>query len=189
MLSGCELIDTENISLPWTMFWGSVFWIFWIVWFFPRKYKYRCVRVYVWFKDDKYVIWMWTWLTLKNISLLDRIWSLWLPFRFRKHKGHDLAYDVKIMTSQDIVIPYVHFCRTMFVNVNMIDTEKYQPARQNMKLMTSLTRHRSSYFGSAGWYFRYQSIHIHIQITYTCTFCLTDMLSLLNFVEHTKLTR
>jgi hypothetical protein len=24
-----------------------VFWIFWIVWFFPRKYKYRCVRVYV----------------------------------------------------------------------------------------------------------------------------------------------
>ena len=105
-----------------------VFWIFWIVWFFPRKYKYRCVRVYVWFKDDKHVIWMWIWLTLK----------------------------------------------------------KYQPARQNMKLMTSLTRHRSSYSGSAGWYFRYQSIHIHIQITYTCTFCLTDMLSLLNFVEYTK---
>jgi hypothetical protein len=23
-----------------------------------------------------------------------------MPFRFRKHKGHDLAYDVKIMTSQ-----------------------------------------------------------------------------------------
>jgi hypothetical protein len=68
----------------------------------------------------------------------------------------------------------------------MIDTEKYQPARQNMKLMTSLTRHRSSYSGSAGWYFRYQSIYIHIQITYTCTFCLTDMLSLLNFVEYTK---
>ena len=25
---------------------------------------------------------------------------LLMPFRFRKHKGHDLAYDVKIMTSQ-----------------------------------------------------------------------------------------
>ena len=62
----------------WTMFWGSVFWIFWIMWFFPRKYKYRCIRVYVRFKDDKHVIWMWIWLILKNISLLDRIWSLWL---------------------------------------------------------------------------------------------------------------
>ena len=29
----------------------------------------------------------------------------------------------------------------------------------------SLTRHQTSYSGSAGWYFRYQSIHI--QITYT----------------------
>ena len=46
--------------------------------FFPRKYKYRCIRVYGWFKDDKYVIWMWIWLILKHISLLDRIWSLWL---------------------------------------------------------------------------------------------------------------
>ena len=33
---------------------------------------------YVWFKDDKHVIWSWIWLILKNISLLDRIWSLWL---------------------------------------------------------------------------------------------------------------
>ena len=45
---------------------------------FPRKYKYRCTHVYVWYKDDKHVIWMWIWLILKNISLLDRIWSLWL---------------------------------------------------------------------------------------------------------------
>jgi hypothetical protein len=45
---------------------------------FPRKYKYRCIRIYVWFKDDKHVIWMWIWLILKNISLLDRIWSVWL---------------------------------------------------------------------------------------------------------------
>jgi hypothetical protein len=48
--------------------------------FFPRKYKYRCIRVCVWFKDDKHVIWMWIWLILKNISLLDRIWSLWLEY-------------------------------------------------------------------------------------------------------------
>jgi hypothetical protein len=34
--------------------------------------------MYGWFKDDKYVIWMWIWLIMKNISLLDRIWSLWL---------------------------------------------------------------------------------------------------------------
>ena len=63
------------------MFWGRVFWIFWIMWFFPRKYKYRCNRIYFWSKEDKHVIWMWIWLILKNISLLDRIWSLWfVPF-------------------------------------------------------------------------------------------------------------
>jgi hypothetical protein len=58
-----------------------VMWFFfniWIMWFFTRKYKYRCIRVYFWFKDDKHVIWMWIRLILKNISLLDRIWSLWL---------------------------------------------------------------------------------------------------------------
>jgi len=36
------------------------------------------IHVYVWFKDDKHVVWMWICLILKNISLLDRIWSLWL---------------------------------------------------------------------------------------------------------------
>jgi hypothetical protein len=36
------------------------------------------IHVYVWFKNDKYVIWMWIWLILKNISLLNRIWNLWL---------------------------------------------------------------------------------------------------------------
>jgi hypothetical protein len=43
----------------WTMFWGSVFWIFWIMWFFSRKYKYRCIRVYVWFKDECEYDWYW----------------------------------------------------------------------------------------------------------------------------------
>jgi hypothetical protein len=63
--------------------WGSVFCIFWIMWFFLRKYKYICIRVYVWFyrfKDDKHVIWMWIWLILQFISLLDRKWRLWLEF-------------------------------------------------------------------------------------------------------------
>ena len=36
------------------------------------------IRVYVWCKDDKHVIWMWIWLILKDISLLERIESLWL---------------------------------------------------------------------------------------------------------------
>jgi hypothetical protein len=88
-----------------TMFWGSVFWMFWIMWFFPRKYKYRCIRVYVWFKDNKHVIWMWIWLILKNISLLDRIWSLWLVrfahsppnfivFFYYKHQSHPFSLKV-----------------------------------------------------------------------------------------------
>ena len=62
----------------WIMFWGSTFLIFWIMWFFPRKYKYRYIRVYVWSKDDKHAIWMWIWLILTNINLLNRIWSVWL---------------------------------------------------------------------------------------------------------------
>jgi hypothetical protein len=90
------------------MFWGSVFWLFWIMWFFPRKYKYRCIRVYVWFKDDKHVIWMWMnfsfngdilfFCFITNIKVGNMIHRFCLPmtFRFRKHKGHDLAYDVKM---------------------------------------------------------------------------------------------
>jgi hypothetical protein len=60
---------------------------------------------------------MWIWLILKNISLLDRIWSLWLVFFL-------------------------------------------------------LTRHQTSYSGSAGWYFRYQSIHIQITYTYLIFYIL-----------------
>jgi hypothetical protein len=60
---------------------------------------------------------MWIWLILKNISLLDRIWSLWLVF-------------------------------------------------------FPLTCHQTSYSGSAGWYFRYQSIHIQIAYTYLIFYIL-----------------
>ena len=42
-----------------------------------NRSKLLRIKCYVWFKDDKHVIWMWIWLILKNISLLDRIWSLW----------------------------------------------------------------------------------------------------------------
>jgi hypothetical protein len=39
---------------------------------------------------------------ITNIKVGNKIhrFCLPMPFRFRKHKGHDLAYDVKIMTSQ-----------------------------------------------------------------------------------------
>ena len=95
----------------WTMFWRSVFWIFWLMWFFPRKYKYRCISVYGWSKDDKYVIWMWIWLVLKNISLLDRIWSLWLvcfahsPTNFIFWLGR-LIFSVSINSHQDNIYLY-----------------------------------------------------------------------------------
>jgi hypothetical protein len=68
-----------------------------------------------------------------------------MSFRFTKHNG-----------------------QTCHLNVYMIDTEKYQPARQKYEVcdsFASLTRHQTSYSGSTGWCFRYQSIHI--QITYT----------------------
>jgi hypothetical protein len=42
-----------------------------------RSCTFHSVWIF-WSKDDKHVIWMWIWLILKNISLLDRIWSLWL---------------------------------------------------------------------------------------------------------------
>ena len=42
----------------------------------------------------------------------------------------------------------------------------------------SLTRHQASYSGSAGCYFRYQSIHI--QITYTSLFCVRFTLFIFN---------
>ena len=47
---------------------------------------------------------------ITNIKVSNRIHQLCLPmpFRFRKHKGHDLTYDVKIMTSQQ---------RSMFVDI------------------------------------------------------------------------
>ena len=37
---------------------------------------------------------------------------------------------------------------------------------------TSLTHHQTSYSGSAGWYFRYQSIHIQITYTYLIFYIL-----------------
>ena len=39
---------------------------------------------------------------IANIKIGNMIhrFCLPMPFRFRKHKGHDLAYDVKIMMSQ-----------------------------------------------------------------------------------------
>ena len=41
----------------------------------------------------------WFFLLQTSKSAIHRF-CLPMSFRFRKHKGHDLAYDVKIMTSQ-----------------------------------------------------------------------------------------
>jgi hypothetical protein len=114
------ILLTRQFLILWTMFSGSVFRIFWIVWFFPRKYKYRCIRVYVWFKDDKHVIWMWIWLILKNISLLDRIWSLWL-FRFAHSPPNyifwlgRLIFSVSINSHPDNI--YISYCSWKYSSI------------------------------------------------------------------------
>jgi hypothetical protein len=41
----------------------------------------------------------WVFLLQTSKSAIHRF-CLPMPFRFKKHKGHDLAYDVQIMTSQ-----------------------------------------------------------------------------------------
>ena len=102
-------------DILWTMFWGRVFWIFWIMWFFPPKYKYRC-------KDEKHVIWMWIWLILENISLLDRIWNLWLvrfthsPPNFIFWLGR-LIFSVSINSHPDNI--YLLFGENWLINFNM----------------------------------------------------------------------
>jgi len=118
----------------WIMFWGSVFWIFWIMWFFPRKYKYRCIRVFVWFKDDQHDIWMWIWLILKNISLLDRIWSLWLvrfthsPTNFIFWLGR-LIFSVSINSHSDNIyisdkLCWVFNCWFIIINIILCNGNK-----------------------------------------------------------------
>ena len=112
-------------------FWGNVIWIFWIMYFFPRKYKYRRIRVYVWFKDDKHIIWMWIWLILKYISLFDRIWSLWLvriahsPTNFILWFGR-LIVSVSINSHpENIYLSFVRFYyNVQYVICNLISTSK-----------------------------------------------------------------
>jgi hypothetical protein len=59
--------------------------------------KYRCIRVYVWFKDDTHVICMWIWLILKYISLLERIWSLqYFRIFTNKHILQEVQYIFEI---------------------------------------------------------------------------------------------
>lgn len=81
--------------------------------FFQRKYKYWCIRVSEWFKDDELVIWMWIRLILKNISILDRMWSLWLvyfahaPTNFILSLGR-LTFSVSINAYPDNI--YISCC-------------------------------------------------------------------------------
>jgi len=95
-----------------TMFW-SVFCLTEWVWMNIKNTNIKRIDVpyicvYVWFKDDKHVIWMWIWLILKNICLLDRIWSLWLihfahsPTNFISWLGR-LIFSVSINSHPDNV--------------------------------------------------------------------------------------
>ena len=111
----------------WTMFW-SVFGLKEWLWInilnyviFPAKIQMSkhidvsYVRVYVWFKDAKHVIWMWIWLILKNIRLLDRIWSLWLV-RF----AHSPTYSGStgwyfLYQSIHVQITYTYQCCLVYV--------------------------------------------------------------------------
>ena len=112
-------------------FWGSVILIFWIMYFFTRKFKYRCIRVYVWFKDDTHVIWMWIWLILKYNSLFDRILSLWLvrvahlPTNFILWLGR-LIFSVSINSHPNsIYLSFVRFYyNVQYVSCNLISTSK-----------------------------------------------------------------
>ena len=63
----------------------------------------------------------WVFLLQTSKSAIHRGFCLPMPFRFRKHNDHDLAYDVKIMTSQQrlsrIVTSTFLSNRTMFVDI------------------------------------------------------------------------
>jgi hypothetical protein len=107
------------------------------------KRKYRCIRVYDWFKDDKHVIWMWIWLILKNISLLDRIWSLWLvrfahsPTNFIFWLGR-LIFSVSINSHPDNIYtsPWTVFELTTLV---VIDTDCTGSRKPNYHTITTRT--------------------------------------------------
>jgi hypothetical protein len=143
------MIDTNYL---WTMFWGSVFWIFWIMWFFTRKYKYRCIRVYVRFKDDKHVIWMWIWLILKNI------WSdVYIYFPEEKERNG-------IVCKQIITYLYnkVQVWKGMYMlsGCELIDTENISLSSQNMKLGGEWAKRTSNIrsYCSSGTAYRYPEL-------------------------------
>jgi hypothetical protein len=83
------------------------------------KTKCPLFYIYGWFKDDKYVIWMWIWLIMKNISLLDRIWSLWLvrfahsPTNFIFWLGR-LIFSVSINSHPDNIYLLVRRAKALF---------------------------------------------------------------------------
>jgi hypothetical protein len=142
------------------MFWGRVFWIFWIIWFFPRKYKYRCIRIYVWFKDDKHVIWMWIWVMLKYISLLDRIWSMCLvrfansPPNFIFCLGR-LIFSVSINSHPDNIYlssfpPVVSTCWLHQQNSYQSSCELSWTYQQWAGVITKLSQHLSDNFCEDG---------------------------------------
>ena len=83
------------------------------------------ICVYVLFKNDKHVIWMWIRLILKNISRLDRIWSLWLV-RFTLSQTNfifwidRLIFSVSINSHPD----NIYFLERMILLINIKDLVK-----------------------------------------------------------------
>ena len=60
----------------------------------------------------------WVFLLQTSKSAIHRF-CLPMSFRFRKHKGHDLAYDVKLwrLSRGYQELWQVHICGTMFVDI------------------------------------------------------------------------
>ena len=71
----------------------------------------------------------------------------------------------------------------------MIDTEKYQPARQNMKFVTDSLRSLATklhILARQADIFRYQSIHIQITYTYRYSDDESDQSNITGMIQHRK---
>ena len=109
------------------------------------------IRVYVWLKDDKHVIWMWIWLILKNISLLDIIWSLWLV-RFAHSPTNfifwldSLIFSVSINSHPDNIYlssfpPAISTCWLHKQNLYQSSHELSRTYQQSAGVITKFSQH------------------------------------------------
>jgi hypothetical protein len=75
------------------------------------------IHVYVWFKDDKHVIWMWIWSILKNISMVVRFVHTPTNFIFWLNR---LIFSASINSHSDNMI-YLHTLDVHLNNSNLIN--------------------------------------------------------------------